>query len=137
MRRTATAWLAMVTAVGVHVIDEALTGFLAFYNPLVLSMRQRFGFFPMPIFTFPVWIAGLTLAVLIGFALTPAVARGGRVIRVVCGSLSVLMIGNACGHMLGSVYFGRLLPGFWSSPFLLAASVWMLVRVISAWNHRG
>ena len=58
MNRNAIAWLLMVTAVGVHVIDEALTGFLPFYNAQVLAMRARFGFFPAPTFTFRVWIPG-------------------------------------------------------------------------------
>jgi hypothetical protein len=34
---------------------------------------------------------------------------------------------NGLAHSLGSVYFGRLLPGVYSSPLLLAASVWLLV----------
>ena len=96
--RNATVWPFMVIAVGIHVIDEALTDFLGFYNPLVSDLRTRFRFFPMPTFTFPVWIAGLTLAVSIGLALTSVVRRGGRVIRVVCGVLALLMIANACGH---------------------------------------
>jgi hypothetical protein len=135
MNRNATAWLLMVSAVAIHVIDEAMTGFLSFYNPQVLALRERLGFFPMPTFTFWPWISGLTVAVLLGFALTPIVRRGGTVIRIVCGVLSVLMIGNACGHMLGSIYFGRLLPGFWSSPLLFVASIWMLTRVVGGNWH--
>ena len=135
MNRNAIAWLVMVTSVGIHVTDEALTDFLSFYNPLVRALRARLGFFPMPTFTFPIWITGLTLAVLIGFALTRVVAHGGRTIRIVCGILSVLMIGNACGHMLGSVYAGRILPGFWSSPLLFTTSIWMMTRVVRGkWN---
>jgi hypothetical protein len=41
------------------------------------------------------------------------------------------MLANALGHLGGSAYFGRRLPGFWSSPVLMAASLWMLQRVIS------
>ena len=130
MNRNPRVWLLMVASVGLHVTDEALTGFLPFYNAQVLALRQRLVFFPAPTFTFPVWIGGLMLAVIIGFALTPRVARGGRTIRVVCGILAALMIGNACGHMLGSVYAGRILPGFWSSPLLCTTSVWMMTRVL-------
>lgn len=130
MNRNAIVWLLMVTAVGIHVMDEAVTGFLPFYNALVLALRARLGFFPAPTFTFPMWITGLALAVAIGLALTRIVARGGTGIRVVCGVLAVLMIANACGHLLGSVYVGRRLPGFWSSPWLLVTSAWMMARVI-------
>jgi hypothetical protein len=38
----------LVIALAVHVLDEALTNFLEFYNPLVLSMRARIPWFPMP-----------------------------------------------------------------------------------------
>ena len=137
MSRNARAWLAMVMSVALHVTDEALTGFLPFYNAQVLALRTRLGFFPAPTFTFPIWITGLTLAVLIGLALTRVVARGGRMIRIVCGVFSLLMVGNACGHMLGSVYFGRLLPGFWSSPVLITTSLWMMSRVMRGnWQVR-
>jgi len=132
----ASVWLLMVSAVAIHVADEALTGFLPFYNAQVLTLRTRLGFFPAPTFTFTTWITGLGVAVAIGFALTRIVSRGGMAIRVVCGFLAVLMVANACGHMLGSVYFGRLLPGFWSSPWLLVTSVWMIARVIGAnWSR--
>ena len=138
MNRNATVWLLMVSAVGIHVIDEALTGFLPLYNAQVLALRARLGVFPAPTFTFSVWITGLALAVAIGLALTRAVARGGTGIRVVCGILAGLMIANACAHLLGSLYVGRQLPGFWSAPWLMVTSVWMVARVIGgAWNAAG
>lgn len=135
--RNRTVWLLMVLAVALHVVDEAVTGFLPFYNAQVLALRARLGLFPAPTFTFPVWITGLALAVAMGLALTPLVARGGRVIRVVCGALALLMVANACGHTLGSLYAGRLLPGFWSSPVLLVTSAWMAARVLGGeWRRK-
>jgi hypothetical protein len=41
--RNAFVWFLMVTAVGIHVIDEAVTGFLPFYNEQVLALRVRRG----------------------------------------------------------------------------------------------
>jgi hypothetical protein len=41
------AWLLLVGALAVHVLDEALTNFLDFYNPLVLSIRSQLPWFPM------------------------------------------------------------------------------------------
>lgn len=35
------AWLLLVSALAVHVVDEALTNFLDFYNPLILSIRSQ------------------------------------------------------------------------------------------------
>lgn len=126
--RDAVAWLLLVTALALHVLDEATTGFLPFYNELVQDLREQLGFFPMPTFTFPVWIGGLVTLIAVCYLVTPVVARGGLVIRVLTIAFGVIMIANALGHLLGSVYFGRLLPGFWSSPLLLPAAVWVVVR---------
>ncbi len=136
MSRETRVWLMMVGAVALHVIDETLTDFLPYYNAQVVTARSRFGFFPAPTFTFSQWIGGLTTAVLVGFAATPFVVRGGRAIRIVCGVLSGLMIANACGHIFGSMYLGYFVPGFWSSPLLAVTSIWMLRRVwVGNWSR--
>ncbi len=128
--RNVLAWLLMVTALALHVFDEAITGFLPFYNEVVLGLRERLGFFPMPSFTFPEWIGGLVTLICACYLLTPVVAGGGRAIRALTTVFGILMIGNALGHLLGSLYLGRVLPGFWSSPLLLPAAVWVVVRGI-------
>ena len=125
--RCRAAWLLMVSAIAIHVIDEALTGFLPFYNPTVHSLRHDLGFSFMPTFSFGVWLGGLIFVVIVGFAITPLIGRGGRIIRNVVLALGFLMILNACGHIAGSIYTGRLLPGFWSSPFLLICAVIFVV----------
>lgn len=126
--KNATAWVLMVSAVALHVIDEASHHFLPFYNQLVLNLRNQLGFFPAPTFSFAVWIGGLTAAIIIGFAVTPIIGRGGKIIRVVATALGILMIINALGHIIGSLYFGRLIPGFWSSPVLLLTAAYMTFR---------
>ena len=128
--RKGSAWLILMAALALHVTDEAVTGFLPFYNDIVLSLRERLGFFPMPTFTYPVWLGGLITGLVIGFLLTGHVSRGGSVARALIGIFSVLMIGNALAHLLGSVYSARILPGFWSSPVLLPAALQMLWRVL-------
>jgi hypothetical protein len=120
------AWLLLVGALAVHVIDEALTDFLDFYNPLVLSIRSQFPWFPMPTFTFGVWLAGLVLLVTVLVALAPMVRRGGTAMWLLSWVLSLIMLGNGLGHLAGSVYFQRWLPGAASAPLLLAASVFLL-----------
>jgi hypothetical protein len=120
------AWLLLVSALAVHVIDEALTDFLGFYNPLVLSIRSQIPWFPLPTFTFGVWLAGLLLMVIVLASLAPAVRRGGAAIRVASWVLGVIMLVNGVGHLAGSVYFQRWLPGATSAPLLLAASVFLL-----------
>ena len=120
------AWLLLVGALAVHVCDEALTNFLDFYNPLVLSVRSQVPWFPMPTFTFRGWLFGLLLLVLVLASLAPAVRRGRAAIRLVSWVFGVIMLMNGFGHLAGSVYFQRWLPGATSAPLLLAASVFLL-----------
>ena len=75
------AWFALTVAFALHVIDEAVTGFLGIYNPTVLALRQRWGWFPMPTFQFREWLVGLLIAIAFCLALTPLAARGVRWLR--------------------------------------------------------
>ena len=70
-----TAWVALTVSLAAHVVDEALTGFLDVYNPIVRSLRGRFAWFPMPVFTFDVWITGLCALVIVLLALSPLAFR--------------------------------------------------------------
>ena len=125
------AWLALTGALGLHVLDEALTGFLDFYNPLVLRMRSRLSWFPMPTFTFGVWLTGLIALVALLVLLAPVVRKGSAAIGVASWVLVVIMFMNGVGHLAGSMYFQRWLPGATSAPLLLIASV-ALARAVSA-----
>jgi hypothetical protein len=120
-----TPWIALVAALAVHVADEAATGFLDFYNPLVRSVRTTLPWFPMPIFTFRVWLAGLIGLIALLAAMTPWIARRGMGAGVVTLIFAVIMALNGIGHLAGSLYFGRWLPGTTSAPLLLAATVWL------------
>lgn len=131
------AWLLLMAALALHVADEAVTGFLPFYNDMVGSLRARWEFVLLPTFTFPVWLGGLIAGLVIGLALIGRIGRGGVIARALCGIFSVLMIGNALGHLLGSAYLGRPLPGFWSSFLLLPAALHLLRCVVKeAWKSR-
>ena len=128
------AWIALATALAVHVTDEALTGFLSVYNPTVLAIRETLPNFPMPVFTFRVWLGGLIGLVVILFSLSPFAFRSHRWIRYLAWPLAFIMLLNAAGHTLGtilghtvrSVQFARPMPGFYSSPLLAAASIFMM-----------
>jgi hypothetical protein len=128
-------WLWLVGALAVHVADEAATGFLAVYNPTVAALRGPFSWFPMPIFRFDVWLTGLGLLVLALWLVTPLVGRS-RAARVAAIAFAGLMILNGAGHITGtlagrtvaSVRFERPMPGFWSSPLLIAAAVRVITR---------
>jgi hypothetical protein len=124
-------------ALALHVADEALTGFLAVYNPTVAALRTRIPWLPLPVFSFQVWLGGLVMLVGILTALSPAAFRGREWIRPVAYFLSILMCANGISHILGTV-FGRTvasvrfqgpMPGFYSSPLLIAAAIYLIVQL--------
>ncbi|PYX67835.1 MAG: hypothetical protein DMG72_24410 [Acidobacteria bacterium] len=139
------AWVQLCLALAAHVTDEALTGFLSVYNPTVLALQAKLGFWLMPTFEFREWLTGLIVAVLLLLALSPFVFRGARWIRPLFYFLSMLMFANGLGHTTGtllghtvsSVRFPRPLPGFYSSPFLLTASVYALVQLRRTRHNTG
>jgi hypothetical protein len=131
------AWLALCASLMLHVTDEALTGFLSVYNPSVLAIRQTIPWFPMPVFGFGEWLGGLIAANIVLLALTPFAFRGARWLRPLAYVFAIVMLVNGLGHTLGTIFgrtfgqvhFPRPMPGFYSSPGLLAASIYMLVRL--------
>jgi hypothetical protein len=125
------AWLGLALALALHVADEALTGFLPVYNGIVGAIRARFPWVPLPTFTFPIWLGGLALGVLVLFVLTPLVSRGRGWIRIASLVLGLIMVGNAFGHIGASLYWGRAAPGVYSSPVLLAAAI---ALIVTAWR---
>jgi hypothetical protein len=124
------AWYVLVAVLAIHVVDEALTDFLSFYNPLVLTIRERIPYFPMPTFSFGPWLAGLIIAVVTLAVLGPAVRRGAIGTTVLSWIFSAIMLANGLGHLLGSLYFQRWLPGATSAPLLLVASVLLANRTM-------
>jgi hypothetical protein len=131
------AWIALCLALALHVTDEASTGFLSVYNPTVLALRAKLGFWPMPTFEFREWLIGLIVAVLLLLALSPLVFKGVRWMRPVFYIFAVIMLWNGLGHTAGtilghtvsSVRFPRPMPGFYSSPLLLLTSVYALLQL--------
>jgi hypothetical protein len=127
-------WLALA----IHVADEALTGFLNVYNPTMLAMRAKLGFWPMPTFTFQEWLTALTAGILLLALLSPFAFRNARWIRsifyfvaIVAGILNAAghTLGTILGHTVSTVRFARPAPGFYSSPLLLAAAIYSLVQL--------
>jgi hypothetical protein len=129
----ARAWGMMAWAILIHVLDEAWNNFLAVYNPTAMALSDRYGWLPLPVFQFEYWLGGLLLAVFALLALKPVARRGSRGIVIAAQVLAVAMAVNGLGHIgatiagrtLTGLEFARPMPGFWSSPVLLAASVWL------------
>jgi hypothetical protein len=131
------AWFALCVAFALHILDESTTGFLAVYNPTITILRSRWSWFPMPTFEFREWLIVLVVACGLLFCLTPVAARGMRGLRPLALFYAVVMFLNGLGHTLftilghtvASVTFPRPAPGFYSSPLLLIASAWLMVRL--------
>jgi hypothetical protein len=138
------AWVAFSIALALHVTDEALTGFLSIYNPTVLALREQVGFWPMPTFTFGVWLTALSIGIVMLLALSAFAFRNARWFRPICYFVVVVTgIVNAMGHTLAtvlghtvaSVRFARPAPGFYSSPLLFIVAFWVLLELRSPTNR--
>lgn len=121
------AWVLLSVALMLHVTDEAVTDFLSVYNPAVQAIRKRVPFVPLPTFTFRVWLAGLCLGILVAVGLSFLAFRGGRLALILAYPVAILMFVNGVGHIVLSLYRRRLMPGTYSSPILVAASVYLFI----------
>ncbi len=131
------AWVALALATALHVADEALTGFLPIYNSTVLALRHDWSWFPVLTLTFGIFVGGLMAGIALWLALSPFVFRGDRWTRPIAYFLAALMILNAAGHTtetivghtVTAVRFPRPAPGFYSSPVLVIAAVYLLFQL--------
>jgi hypothetical protein len=137
LRRLGIAWVLLCLGLALHVTDEALTGFLDVYNPTAREIARRTGFSP-PTFTFESWLAGLIFGVFVLLALSPFAFQNSRAWRPLAYVFAAIMLLNGIGHTVGTILghsfpditFPRPMPGFYSSPLILAAALWLF------WNLR-
>jgi Protein of unknown function with HXXEE motif len=123
--------MALCGALAVHVADEALTDFLALYNPAVLGIRERYQWLWLPTFTFRTWLALLVFAVVALVAVSWFVWRGRWAMRPISHVFAAVMLLNGLLHIAGSIYTGKFMPGVYSSPLLLAASVFLIASTLA------
>jgi hypothetical protein len=136
-RKAGRAWLVLCCALAIHVADEAATGFLSVYNASVLALRENLPWIPLPVFRFEMWLGGLILGIVLLLYLTRFLFRGSRWMRAAAYALTLIMLTNGLLHTLGTllgrtvstVHFPRPMPGFYSTPLLLAASVYLLMQL--------
>jgi uncharacterized membrane protein YfcA len=63
------------------------------------------------------------------------VRRGATGTRALCWLFGVIMAGNGVGHLAGSWYFQRWLPGATSAPLLLIAAIALLNATRARTDH--
>jgi len=117
----------MSMAFGLHVIDEAATHFLDWYNPIATRIRARLPIPFPPTFTFWPWFLGLLAVTAILFALIPVANGQNGAIVWIAVALGVINVGNGLLHIVASIRYGRRVPGVISAPLLLACAAWLLV----------
>ncbi|HZM11736.1 MAG TPA: hypothetical protein VFC15_16125, partial [Candidatus Limnocylindrales bacterium] len=91
-------------ALALHVTDEATTGFLDVYNPTVIALRAKLGWWPMPTFEFRGWLFGLIAACVVLLGLSVVVFRGARWIWGFAYFFATVMLLNAAGHTLATIF---------------------------------
>lgn len=131
------AWMALCGALAIHVADEALTGFLEWYNPTVRAMREKYPLLLLPTFTFEVWLSLLIFAVLMLSAASYFVWKGRWAMRPISHVFAVFMLLNGLLHIAHSLYMRELMPGVYSSPLLLAASIALIAYTRAYQRERG
>ena len=119
--------MGLCAALAIHVVDEALTDFLAVYNPTVVTLRERYSSMPLPTFTFETWIALLIFAVVALVAASFFVWRGRWAMRPISHVFAIVMLLNGVLHIAWSIYEWELMPGVYSAPLLLVASIALIV----------
>jgi hypothetical protein len=135
--RLLSAWIALCLALALHIVDEAANDFLSVYNPTVMAMRARVRWLPFPVFRFDVWLGGLIAANVLLFSLSFFISHPAPWMRLIAYAFAFIMLANGIGHTLGTIFgrtvasmrFPRPMPGFYSSPLLLAASVYLLLAL--------
>ncbi|MGC2529551.1 MAG: hypothetical protein WA639_17510 [Candidatus Acidiferrum sp.] len=131
------AWLLLCLSFAANILDDALHDFVGYYDATVLTLYGHFSWFPRIDLSFRVWLVGVILSEAILLLLTPMAFRNSLFLRPMAYIFSVIMLFSGCGSILAtmrgrtvpSVHFTGMAPGTYSSPLLLAASIYLLRRL--------
>jgi hypothetical protein len=121
------AWILFAVTFAIHFTDEAIHGFLPEYNSRVRMIRSKLPLFPIPTFSFAGWLALLIAGFVFLLCLSPLAFHDNTWLRFAARPIAVVVgIANAALHLVGSIWYHRRMPGFYSSPLLLIAAVYLL-----------
>lgn len=123
------AWFILSGILLLHIIDEAVNGFLPVYNENALRLRENTGI-PMPVFTFPYWFTGLICLDVWLLFLSRYALQGRRIIIFLAYPFAIIMFLNGLMHLGGSVYLSEWLPGIITAPLLIYGSVNLLLATL-------
>jgi uncharacterized protein with HXXEE motif len=123
------AWFLLSFLLLLHIIDEALNGFLPVYNESIPRIRATTGI-PFPTFTFPFWFTALVFVDIWLLFLSRYALQGKRVIILLAYPFAIIMLANGLAHLAGSVYLQQWIPGIITAPFLVYGSVNLLLATL-------
>jgi hypothetical protein len=129
------AWLLLTLAFAANFVEEALRGFLGYYNATVLTLYGDISWFPRIDISSRSWFVGSILIIAALLTLTPLAYRNPWRLRSLAFFLAGMMLLEGMGHILATTrgrivapaYFDGASPGFYTSPLLLMASVYLFV----------
>jgi hypothetical protein len=140
-RRHWLAWMGLCGALAVHVVDEASTGWLDWYNPTVRAIREQYRLVVLrillPTFTFEIFLSLLIFAIVTLTAVSYFVWKGRWAMRPISHLFAVVMLLNGLLHIAHSIYMRELMPGVYTSPLLLVASIVLIVYTRAYQRARG
>lgn len=119
------AWVLLCLAFALHIVDEAAGDFLSYYNAMVRGLRHRWDWFPAPTLSFGPWISLLVAAVFILLMLAPLAHRGATGMKILSYIFAVVMALNGLLHLLAAFFERWAVPGVYTAPLLVAASVYL------------
>lgn len=130
--RLSRAWLALTLALTLHVAEGAVRDYLAFYNPLAMSLRDMLLWTWMPTFTFAAWLGGWIVILAALYGLTWFAACPARwVVWCALAYAEVVFLFSAA-KLAFAIYLQKAIPGVFTAPLLLIASLWLTLEAVSA-----
>ena len=112
-------------------LDEAVTDFLGIYNPALHAIRERHPFIMLPTFSFNIWLSLLIFAVIALVGVSVFVWKGRWAMRPISYVFAAVMLTNGLLHIAHSIYMQKLMPGVYTSPLLLAASIVLIASTLA------
>jgi hypothetical protein len=116
------AWFILSLFLLLHIVDEAINGFLPVYNEYILRIKANTGI-AFPTFTFPFWFTWLVCVDVWLLFLSRYALQGNRVIILLAYPFAIIMLLNGLLHLGASLYLQQWVPGFITAPFLIYGSI--------------
>lgn len=125
-------WLVLCLTLAVHVLDEAVGGFILQVNGLLSGIARDREILGVPQFTSVGWLAALAVVVLLLLVFTGPVSRSAPLTRLLPHAVASVLLVNGLGHMALTLWVGQVVAGTLSSPLLLLVSTWAFTNLRGA-----